>query len=290
MEHSTHLELGIQRIQVEIGLLIMTFMILPIQLKILAAPGTQPLAFDSTTGDCTTNADTVTDTTGNVNFALNFASLTNLNANSSTTNVINKGETEAPVTAAETIYDSLGNAHTLTLQFDHLDDGTWSWAASVPTADGTLNSPSSGVINFNASGSILSIYQGGNQIATTPPEPSIDFYTFKWFRNPANEFEFRTGTSGITQTSLTSQVAATSQDGSAAATLSNLNVDQYGNIVGVFSNGNSETLAQVMVATFSNMNGLVSAGNNLYSVAANQVNRRFLPLVKVLQQLSNQAP
>ena len=38
---------------------------------------------------------------------------------------------------------------------------------------------------------------------------------------------------------------------------------------GVFSNGDSRTLAQVMVATFTNPNGLVSAGSNMYSVAAN---------------------
>jgi flagellar hook protein FlgE len=237
--------------------------------EVLAAPGTQALTFDPATSDCTTNEIKVTDATGNVNYNLNFASLTNLNANSSTTNVINKGETEATVTAAETVYDSLGNAHTLTLAFDHLDDGAWSWAATIPSADGTLASPSSGVINFNASGSILSIYQGGSQIGTTPPEPVITFTPSNGSETQPMHLNFGTGTSGITQTSLTSQVAATSQDGSAAATLSNLNIDQYGNIVGVFSNGNSRTLAQVMVATFSNTNGLISSGNNLYSIAAN---------------------
>jgi len=237
--------------------------------EVLAAPGMQALTFDASNSDCTTNAITVTDATGNVNFDLNFASLTLLNANSSTTNVINKGEVEAPVTAAETIYDSLGNAHTLTLTYDHLDDGAWSWSASIPAADGTLSSPSNGVINFNASGSILSIMQGPNQIGTTPPEPVLTFTPSNGSEMQPINLNFGTGTSGITQTSLTSQVAATSQDGSAAATLSDLNIDQYGNIVGVFSNGNSRTLAQVMVATFSNTNGLISAGNNLYSIAAN---------------------
>jgi flagellar hook protein FlgE len=237
--------------------------------EVLAAPGTQDLSFDPTSSDCTTNAVTVTDASGNVDFDLNFASLTQLNANSSTTAVINKGEVEAPVIAAETIYDSLGNAHTLTLTYDHLDDGAWSWSAAVPAPDGTLSSPSSGVINFNASGSILSIMQGPNQLGSTPPEPVLTFTPSNGSETQPINLNFGTGTSGITQTSLTSQVAATSQDGSAAATLSDLNIDQYGNIVGVFSNGNSRTLAQVMVATFSNTNGLISAGNNLYSIAAN---------------------
>jgi flagellar hook protein FlgE len=230
--------------------------------------GSQALTFDSS-DKCSTNSLAIKDATGNVNFDLNFASLTNLDASSSTATTINKAETESTITAAETIYDSLGNAHTLTLNFDHLDDGTWTWAATIPKADGTLDSPSSGKINFNSSGSILSIYQGTNQISTTPPEPTITFTPSNGSESQQMKLDFGSGTSGITQTSLTSQVAATSQNGSAAATLSNINIDQYGNIVGVFSNGNSSTLAQLMVATFTNTNGLTSAGNNLYSVAAN---------------------
>jgi flagellar hook protein FlgE len=242
-------------------------------------PGTSgttgTLTFDPTTGACTTsqknivNTADANDAAGNINFNLNFASLDSLNATSSVSNVVNNGDTETPVTAAETIYDSLGNAHTLTLTFDHLNDGAWNWKAGVNSADGTLASPSSGIINFNSTGSILSIFQGNNQVTSTPPEPTITFTPANGAKTQQINLNFGQGTSGITQTSLTSQVAATSQDGSAAATLANVNIDQDGNIVGVFSNGNSETLAQIMVATFSNTNGLVSVGNNLYSVAAN---------------------
>jgi flagellar hook protein FlgE len=83
------------------------------------------------------------------------------------------------------------------------------------------------------------------------------------------DLDFGTGTAGVTQTNLTSQVAALSQNGSSSAALSNLNIDQYGNIIGIFSNGNSRNLAQIMVATFRNLNGLVSVGDNMYNVAAN---------------------
>jgi len=108
-----------------------------------------------------------------------------------------------------------------------------------------------------------------------PPVPQITY-------NPGNGAEtqninlnFGSGTAGITQTSLSSQLAALNQDGSASATLTNMNIDQYGNVVGVFSNGNSRTLAQVMVATFTNPNALVSAGSNMYSVAANSGDPRI---------------
>ena len=48
-----------------------------------------------------------------------------------------------------------------------------------------------------------------------------------------------------------------------------MNIDQYGNIVGIFSNGSSRNLAQIMVATFNNLNGLISVGDNMYSSYAN---------------------
>jgi flagellar hook protein FlgE len=41
-----------------------------------------------------------------------------------------------------------------------------------------------------------------------------------------------------------SQIAATKQDGSASATLSVIDIDTYGNITGIFTNGNSRVLAQ----------------------------------------------
>jgi flagellar hook protein FlgE len=74
---------------------------------------------------------------------------------------------------------------------------------------------------------------------------------------------------GVTQTSSSSVVSALTQNGSSAASLSNINIDQYGYIVGVFSNGQSRQLAQILVATFPNLNGLISVGDNMFTVSAN---------------------
>ena len=87
--------------------------------------------------------------------------------------------------------------------------------------------------------------------------------------------DFGSGTSGITQTSTDSNISALSQNGSAAASLSNINIDQYGKIEGIFSNGQSRDLAQIMVATFNNLNGLVSVGDNMYNIAANSGDPRI---------------
>ena len=74
---------------------------------------------------------------------------------------------------------------------------------------------------------------------------------------------------GITQTSSSSVVSALSQDGSASASLTNISIDQFGFIEGVFTNGKSLQLAQILVSTFPNRNALVSVGENMYRISAN---------------------
>ncbi len=237
-----------------------------------ATPALSALTFNST-GNCTNSPVTIASADNNISFSLDFSKITLAASSTNSTSIpaiVNQGNTEAPVNGSVSIYDSLGNAHTLSVQFDHAYGSTWNWKVSVPSTDGgTFTGATSGTVTFDPNGQIQSITQGGVTVPGIPPIPQITY-------NPGNGAEaqpinlnFGSGTAGITQTSLSSQVAALKQDGSASATLTNLNIDQYGNVVGVFSNGNSRTLAQVMIATFTNPNALVSAGSNMYSVAAN---------------------
>lgn len=66
-----------------------------------------------------------------------------------------------------------------------------------------------------------------------------------------------------------SSLAAANQDGSAAGTLTSYNIGDDGTINGVFSNGVSRTLGQVLIAGFSNPEGLVALGNNDYAAGVN---------------------
>ena len=51
-------------------------------------------------------------------------------------------------------------------------------------------------------------------------------------------------------------------DGNAQGTLSGFNVSPDGSIVGRYSNGKTQTLGTVALATFANMNGLQPLGDN----------------------------
>ncbi|MCF6270031.1 MAG: flagellar hook-basal body complex protein [Melioribacteraceae bacterium] len=234
--------------------------------------GSQALTFDSATTKSTTSLLTIDEDGGNIKFDINFDLLRSTTASQTPGAKIDKGEIAETVSGTVTVYDSLGSAHSLSITYTHLDSGSWSWKVDEPTT-GTLTAGANGTLRFNNDGTIESILQddgSGNFNPVVEPDlPSVSFTPESGADLVEINFNFGSGTNGITQTALSSQIQSLTQDGAASATLANLNIDQYGNIVGIFSNGNSQTLAQIMVATFPNLNGLTSIGDNMYQVAAN---------------------
>lgn len=217
-------------------------------------------------------------------FDLDFSSLTSTAASTSFDLKVDRGEDTTPINSAVTIFDSLGNTHTLTLTFTHLDTRTWKWEASVPSTSGSLtgldNAGSatpdiSGIITFNPSDGTINTITQGNSTLEGFPKLAFTPSTSSGAEEQDISLDFGSGTSGITQTNLPSQVSSLSQNGAASASLTNMNIDQYGKVVGIFSNGVSRTLAQVMVATFPNLNGLTSIGDNMYTLAANSGDPRI---------------
>ena len=231
----------------------------------VVGPTTQSVVFDATTGKVSTingNAPApipITDATLGINF--NFdPTLVTQNSNSTTlSSTVDSNRKPTIVSGTVSIFDSLGNSHTLTIKYTKTSNNNWNWTADVPAASGSLANDS-GTISFNPDGSI----------DTISPNPPVITFTPGGGASPSNiTLDFGKGFSGVTQTSSDSVISALSQNGSAAASLSNLNIDQYGYIVGVFSNGQSRQLAQILIAKFPNLNGLTSVGDNMYTISAN---------------------
>ena len=228
-----------------------------------ASPLATGVTINSTSGPSTYTIPALTTTSNGTNIDTGDISLDATAVRTGTDNtlsyIVDDNRTPTIINGSVSVYDSLGNAHTLSVQFTKTDLNTWRWNASIPATDGTLSN-NSGTITFDSNG----------QISTMSPNPAIlSFAPSGGAENQTIQLDFGSGTSGVTQNSLSSQIAALTQDGSASASLSNINIDQYGNIEGIFSNGQSRALAQIMVATFANNNGLVSVGDNMYTVAAN---------------------
>ncbi|MBI5810108.1 MAG: flagellar hook-basal body complex protein, partial [Deltaproteobacteria bacterium] len=74
-----------------------------------------------------------------------------------------------------------------------------------------------------------------------------------------------TGTDGTTQYGAASGISSMTQDGYASGALQRVSINQDGMISGIFTNGRSLTLGQVLLANFASTSGLASAGKNLYN-------------------------
>jgi flagellar hook protein FlgE len=158
------------------------------------------------------------------------------------------------------VFDSLGNAHVMTVDFTNTGTG-WSYNATVPSSDitggtGTSTNVATGTLAFDASGNLTS---------TTPVAVSIpgladgaSTLAFNW--NLASSG----GQGLITQTAGASATTAANADGSAGGTLTGFSINPDGTISGTFTNG-TETLGQVALANFANLQGLTNQGDNNYS-------------------------
>ena len=161
------------------------------------------------------------------------------------------------------VIDSLGSAHTLTVDFTKTGPNAWSYNITIPGADlssGTAGTPSSvaqGNLTFNAQGQLT---------APAPPAPVAVAVTgladgaadlnLNWNLYNAD------GSSTVTQYSSASALSGSSQDGVAAAQLTQVGLDTNGQIIAHYSNGSQLVVAQVALAGISNPETLVSVGNN----------------------------
>ena len=74
---------------------------------------------------------------------------------------------------------------------------------------------------------------------------------------------------GLTQFGTSGDPLVANQDGYSAGDLTSMSVDQSGNINGFYSNGQTQSVAQMGVATFANPEGLNDVGGGMFSVGSN---------------------
>ena len=163
------------------------------------------------------------------------------------------------------VYDSVGAKHhlTISLRKPSSDAGNieWYWQAEV---DGTseILAGDRGSLIFNPDGELVSFSfdDGSRSIRIDPGNgaSTIDL-----------QIQTAVGSSTLTQTAGASTAKIVAVDGYASGTLETVFVDERGVIVGQFSNGVSEDMAQIAVAQFSNAAGLTRQGSNLYSESSN---------------------
>jgi flagellar hook protein FlgE len=173
-----------------------------------------------------------------------------------------QGAFSSPVT----VYDSLGNSHVLTFNFNKTASNTWNYQITLPGSDATpaSNSPvvlGSGTLSFNANGTLSSPASNVSGI-TLPAGVSMadgaKNLNFNWdLLNASN-------TPVVTQVAAASATSGTLQDGYPAGTLQSFAIQQDGTIQGSYSNGQVSSVGQIALADFPNEQGLLQTGNGNY--------------------------
>jgi flagellar hook protein FlgE len=79
-------------------------------------------------------------------------------------------------------------------------------------------------------------------------------------------------TGGLTQLNSDSATQSITTNGTAFGNLTNVQIDSSGIVTGVFSNGVTQTLAQVAIATFSNPDGLTPVNGDAFQVSQSSGN------------------
>jgi flagellar hook protein FlgE len=162
-----------------------------------------------------------------------------------------------------TVYDTLGGSQQVNMYFAKTSAGTWNVYAGTSTGTAQLV----GQANFNSSGTLLG--------TTQPSVPATNPPTFVATTTPfAYNFSIPNTDGSATPQALTLNIAGTTQyggtdgvnslqpNGYAAGTLTSFTIGADGTVTGNYSNQQTAALGQIVLANFSNQNGLVDLGNN----------------------------
>ena len=172
------------------------------------------------------------------------------------------------------VTDSLGGSQTLTATFTKTGSNAWSYSVSVPasalsTTSTTTNPVATGNLTFDTSGALTSP-------AATPPSVLNQIpISITGLADGAADLNINwnlsdptTGVSQITQIAEPSAVSTTTQDGIAAAQLTQVGVGTGGEVIAKYSDGEEQQVGQIALAEVRNPESLTSVGNNDYQLSA----------------------
>ncbi|KHO62544.1 flagellar hook protein FlgE [Thermoanaerobacter sp. YS13] len=151
------------------------------------------------------------------------------------------------------VYDSQGGSHIATLTFTRTDASTWNW--SVSSSDPAISSVTgSGTLTFGADGKIA------------PNTTATGTLTFNMNTTVTNASigPVSLDLSRITMFSTETDLRELSKNGNEAGSLESINIDKYGVVSGIYSNGRRQIIGQIAIADFQNPMGLEKIGNTMF--------------------------
>jgi len=152
-------------------------------------------------------------------------------------------------------YDSLGNKHTINVYYVKTGDNTWkaySTDATSPEVDANGDKKFPSIqLNFDTSGNL-----------TTNPA-SLDVKGVAYQGGAA--LDFKLDLTGMTQQASDTAMDSPSTNGFPPGLMNGYVVGDNGLVTASYSNGQKQTIGQVVLSSFTNAGGLSSAGNNCWT-------------------------
>ncbi len=160
------------------------------------------------------------------------------------------------------LYDSLGVAHSVKVTFTKTGANAWSWEAAADPLDPDATTVSKGTIDFTDSGVVDKTKPPTGTISIDLKNGAVTPLDFDPGATPPS-LDF----SKMTQFSGASEPIGVA-NGFTSGTLVTFAVGNGGEITGVYSNGQTQALGQIAMASFLNPAGLVRVGQNMFGVSS----------------------
>jgi len=178
---------------------------------------------------------------------------------------------------SQTIYDSQGNPHTVNYEFYLFNEANNEWKLKLSPADTVNDSISidgtTGVeviVRFNPNGSFQGVYDANNgniipnlSYTLSPSNGADKISGVQVFIGKPGEFN------GMVLSASPSTITKSDQNGFQRGDLDKISINDVGEIVGSYSNGEIKILGQIAVAIFTNQEGLARVGSSLFSETPN---------------------
>jgi flagellar hook protein FlgE len=177
------------------------------------------------------------------------------------------GATDGTFSAPIEVVDSLGSTHTLTVSFTKTAANAWTYTVDVPGAD--LTAGTAGTPTQLATGSMV-FDSNGNLI--TPAAPGQVAINIKGLTDGASDMSINwnlydaNGNPTFTQFAQPSALSGSSQDGKAAAQVTQVSLSNGGAIFVNYSDGSQQEIGQIALASIANPDSLVAVGQSNYEV------------------------
>lgn len=195
-------------------------------------------------------------------------------------------------TTSTQVYDSLGNAYTLYVDFVKLasvyGDKENVWAFRVRSASGEnikylsnydtateITGGAFGVLRFDKSGRLKAVNSFNPSTGQISEGEIIDGIMFNAEENGDGIVKIKLDLNSLTQFAAIMDAFVKYQDGNAQGVLESFSISNNGDIIGSFTNGLVDVLGKVALATFNNPAGLLELGNSLYGESSNSGQARI---------------